>query len=265
SPGDRKLKVYSMADVLEGRIDLQVFHNQIVLVGLATSGTGGVRSPLDRDPPIPGVVFHAAIVDNLLNQRWLTPWPDWALPPLLLGLGLLATVCLRSRRLQTRIWVVLGLSAGWMGVVGIAFVGNLWLPLVSPLATLVLTLVVRQIQEQWEGQQLMNLFAMYVAPEMAHLIWQQRGEILHHGKMPAQELVATVMFIDIRGFTGIAESLTKQQLLDWLNRYFAALTACIMEHGGVVDKYIGDAVMAVFGVPFPRTSPEQIQQDAIAA
>jgi adenylate cyclase len=147
----------------------------------------------------------------------------------------------------------------------LAFASNLWLPIVAPIGTLMLTIVGRQVQERWEGQQLMNLFAMYVAPEMANLIWQQRGELLHHGRMPAQELVATVMFVDIRGFTGIAETLSKQELLDWLNRYFAVLTDCIMEHGGVVDKYIGDAVMAVFGVPFPRTTPEQIQRDAIAA
>ncbi|MGF1567163.1 MAG: CHASE2 domain-containing protein [Nodosilinea sp.] len=261
----RPLTIYSMIDVLEERVDPQVFKNQIVLVGLATAGTKGVRSPLNRDPPVAGVVFHAAIVDNLLNRRWLRPLPPKGLALLLLVIGLLTSLSFRNQRLQTRILFGLMLSGGWLLIVIVAFAHYLWLPLVAPMATLLLTLGGRHLQEQWEGQQLMNLFAMCVAPEMADLIWQQRGEILHHGRLPAQELIATVMFVDIRGFTGIAQTLSKQQLLDWLNRYFAVMTACIMEHGGVVDKYIGDAIMAVFGMPFPRTSPEQIQQDAIAA
>ncbi|MEO1067571.1 MAG: adenylate/guanylate cyclase domain-containing protein [Cyanobacteria bacterium J06638_6] len=262
-PGD--LSVYSMVDVMEGRVDLEVFQNQIVLVGLATSGTNDIRTPLNRDPPIAGAVFHAAVVDNLLNQHWLTPLPPWVLPPLLVAISLLAGARFPAKRLRTQALLLLLLSAGWLGMVILAFVGNLWLPMASPIGTLMLTVAARQAQNRWEGQQLMSLFAMYVAPEMASFLWQQRREILHHGKMPAQELVATVVFVDIRGFTGIAENLTKQELLDWLNRYFAVITDCIMEHGGVVDKYIGDAVMAVFGVPFPRTTPEQIQRDAIAA
>jgi class 3 adenylate cyclase len=71
--------------------------------------------------------------------------------------------------------------------------------------------------------------------------------------------------MDIRGFTSIAETLPSQLLLPWLNQYFETMTDCIMEHGGMVDKYIGDAIMAVFGAPVARTKPEEIQADAIAA
>jgi adenylate cyclase len=74
-----------------------------------------------------------------------------------------------------------------------------------------------------------------------------------------------VLFMDIRGFTSIAETLPSQQLLPWLNQYFETMTDCIMKHGGMVDKYIGDEIMAVFGAPLPRTRPEEIQADAIAA
>ncbi|MEO0458568.1 MAG: adenylate/guanylate cyclase domain-containing protein [Cyanobacteria bacterium P01_A01_bin.114] len=125
--------------------------------------------------------------------------------------------------------------------------------------------IARQLQTQHDKQQLMNLLAMSVAPETAQLIWQRKQEIFEQGELAAQELTATVLFMDIRGFTTIAEKLPSKALLGWLNEYFEAMTDCIMAHGGVVDKYIGDAIMAVFGAPFPRTRPEQIQQDAIAA
>ena len=70
---------------------------------------------------------------------------------------------------------------------------------------------------------------------------------------------------DIRGFTTISEQFKPAELLRWLNRYLDAMTDCIMAHGGVVDKYIGDAIMAVFGIPIPRNSPAEIRQDALNA
>ncbi|MEM6592729.1 MAG: adenylate/guanylate cyclase domain-containing protein, partial [Cyanobacteria bacterium P01_C01_bin.73] len=104
-----------------------------------------------------------------------------------------------------------------------------------------------------------------ISPEMANLMWQQKTDILDKGQIQPQELTATVLFTDIRGFTTITEGLPSQALLPWLNRYFEVMTDCIMAHGGIVDKYIGDAIMAVFGAPVPHTSNEEIQQDAIAA
>ena len=106
---------------------------------------------------------------------------------------------------------------------------------------------------------------MNVSAGTAALIWRHKGQILDRGELSAQKLTATVLVMDIRGFTGIAETLSGQQLLPWLNQYFETMPDCIMEHGGMVDKYIGDAIMAVFGAPIPRTGPDEIRADAIAA
>ncbi|NJP08360.1 MAG: adenylate/guanylate cyclase domain-containing protein [Leptolyngbyaceae cyanobacterium RU_5_1] len=139
------------------------------------------------------------------------------------------------------------------------------MPVAAPIGTMLLTAAGLQLREQHEKQLLMTLFAKHLDPEMAEMIWQHRGEIAQAGEIYPQELVATVLFMDIRGFTSIAEKLEPRELLNWLNRYLDLMTGCIMEHKGVVDKYIGDGIMAVFGVPFPSTTIERIQQDAINA
>ena len=74
-----------------------------------------------------------------------------------------------------------------------------------------------------------------------------------------------MLFSDIKGFTSVSERLDAAALVDWLNNYMERMAGLVMRHGGVVDKFIGDAVMAVFGVPFARTSAEDVARDAIAA
>jgi class 3 adenylate cyclase len=142
---------------------------------------------------------------------------------------------------------------------------NTYLPIISSISTIVISAMTIQWQEQKEKQQLMTLFANHVSQETASLIWQKRDEILQNGQLEAQEMVATVLFSDIRSFTSISEGMTPRELLDWLNKYLGAMAECVQQHHGVVDKYIGDAVMAVFGIPFAHHKPEEIKQDAINA
>ncbi|NER79774.1 MAG: adenylate/guanylate cyclase domain-containing protein [Leptolyngbya sp. SIO1D8] len=100
---------------------------------------------------------------------------------------------------------------------------------------------------------------------MADFIWQHKRELLIEGHIHAQKLTATLLFVDIRGFTTISETLPSEVLLPWLNRYFEVMTDCIMAHGGVVDKYIGDAIMAAFGIPVSQPGTTDVQQNAFAA
>ncbi|NJO09023.1 MAG: adenylate/guanylate cyclase domain-containing protein [Leptolyngbyaceae cyanobacterium SL_1_1] len=259
------LAVYSFQAVQSGQVPPAVFQNKLVLVGVTAAGLDPVRSPYHLNPPIAGVFFHAAVIDNLLNDRFLRrPSLAWV-GLLILGMGLLANSGLQPRGPYSRLWMTLGLSMLWLAIALAAFIGGWWLPLAAPVGCLWVTAAGLQIQEQKQRQQLMALFAMNVSPQMAHLIWQQKAAILKGKEIAAQELVATVLFVDIRGFTQIAEQMPSKALLIWLNRYFEVMTDCIIAHGGMVDKYIGDAIMAVFGAPFARTHSAQIGQDAIAA
>jgi adenylate cyclase len=81
----------------------------------------------------------------------------------------------------------------------------------------------------------------------------------------SQKLTDTVLFIDLAGFTTVSENMEPQQLIDWLNTYMDAMAQAVMDHGGVVDEFLGDGLKAVFGIPLPGTSEEEVARDARAA
>lgn len=259
----RTITTYSFADVLSGQVAPRVFSNKIVLVGPTATGLDPLYTPFHHSPPTAGVYLHAAVIDNLLQQRPLRR-SEGAI--VVLGLMAIALTMAWGCRQQTprrRLGVWLGAIASTWVATFLLFAGaNLWLPVAAPIGTLTLTWIGLQLWEQYERQWLFSLFSKYISPEMTSLIWQRRAELFQSGQVQAQEMVVTVLFLDIRGFTSIAENIAPRLLLDWLNAYLEMMTDCIMDRGGMVDKYIGDAVMAVFGVPFPRTQSVEIQRDA---
>ncbi len=259
------LQTYSYVDVLKGRIDNSRFQNKIVLIGATAPGIDTLRTPFQSRLPTGGVYLHAATIDNLLNKSFLKRPPKWQRTLLLVVLAIASAQLLQRQGVYRRLSVLLCFPVAWGSFAYGSFLLGWWLPVAAPLGTVALAGLVIQLHEQQEKQQLMDIFSMSVSPGTADLIWQHKDAILHRGELAAQTLTATVLFMDIRGFSGIAETLPSQQLLPWLNQYFETMTDCIMDHGGMVDKYIGDAIMAVFGAPLPRSSVAEIQADAIAA
>lgn len=120
-------------------------------------------------------------------------------------------------------------------------------------------------REKVERSLLMQLFSRHVSPDVAGAIWQQREQFMDGGRPRSQQLTATVLFSDLKGFTTVSEELAPRTLMDWLNEYMEAMAHIVIEHGGVINKYIGDSIMAIFGVPVPRTNDSEIDRDAINA
>jgi adenylate cyclase len=147
-----------------------------------------------------------------------------------------------------------------------AFAKGWWIPLVAPAvgyapaAVLVTSYV--SFQEKKQRRQLMQLFAKQVSPDIAQAIWEQREQFLAGHRPRSQKLTATVLFTDLVGFSSTSERMEPALLMDWLNEYMEAMATAIMSHHGVIEKYIGDAIMAVFGVPLARTTQEELQRDA---
>jgi adenylate cyclase len=108
----------------------------------------------------------------------------------------------------------------------------------------------------------MQLFSKQVSPDIAEAIWEQREELLAGQRPRSQKLIATVLFTDLEGFSTTSEKMEPALLMDWLNEYMEGMATAVMAHQGVIEKYIGDSIMAVFGVPLARATQDEIRIDA---
>ncbi|WP_228060982.1 MULTISPECIES: adenylate/guanylate cyclase domain-containing protein [unclassified Coleofasciculus] len=149
------------------------------------------------------------------------------------------------------------------------FLGGWWIPLVPPLLALggsgvAITAYIAYTESE-DKQAVMHLLGQHVSPKIAQAIWRDRNQLLKDGQLAGQKLIATVLFTDLKGFTTITEQTDPETLMVWLNDYMNLMAQSVLDQDGVLDKFIGDAVMAVFGIPIPSTTEAEIANDAIAA
>lgn len=273
-------QVYSANDVLDRRVPLDALADRLVLVGVTAESLGDrfytPYSDTDQGPQLTsGVEIHATIASQLLSAAidgWplLQVWPDswetlwimgWTAGGTLLGwtmrrpLLLLAMTALGLAAIMACAWQALQ----WM----------IWIPAVPPIAGLVGgsfgAALGLSAKERRDRQTIAELFERYVTPQVAQVIWQSRHQIVRRGEFIGQILPATVMFADLVGFTSIAESNSPEIVFPWLNEYMQAMTQSVLDRNGIVNKFIGDAIMALFGVPIPQSRDHQAEDDAIAA
>jgi class 3 adenylate cyclase len=111
----------------------------------------------------------------------------------------------------------------------------------------------------------MKLLGQNTSPQIAQALWQGRDRLLKSGKLPGIRLTATMLFADIKDFSTISEQMTPEALLEWLNKFLGVLTQEVIQRQGIVNKFTGDGVMAVFGVPTCRLEAREVTEDARAA
>jgi len=206
------------------------------------------RRDLSRDT-IPGVYLHATAVNNLLRGDALTPAgpaTEWAVAIGLTG-GAVAAVLLLPAWWAG--FAAVGGLAAWTGIASAAFARGLVLPLLDPAAGVVAAFIVafafRFTVADRDKRRLRQAFALYLpGPEVERLANSETPPALG-----GESRTLTVFFSDIEGFTGLSESMSPTELVAFLNRYLTLMTDTIEAHGGIVDKYIGDAVVGVFGAP----------------
>src|SRR5215469_3485426 len=105
----------------------------------------------------------------------------------------------------------------------------------------------------WRDQRVLRqMFARHVSVPVACELWRQRNAFLAGGRPRPQELVATVLFSDVAGFTTLCERMTPTPIIDWLDQYLDVMVKTIIAHDGVALRFVGDGILAVFGAPVPR-------------
>jgi adenylate cyclase len=240
----------SFADAALKKFPSGTFKDKIVLIGASATGIGDLRATPYGSLNFPGVEIHANLIDNILNQQFIVQRGPQFLTDvafiLLFGIPLgfwLAVV-------QPR-WMILGLALvfPFAGIVYWAFLHGWWLNFIVPaLFTLVpnvsLVALYRVLIEEQEKRKVRGAFQQYVSPEVI------RRLLSDPERVKPRKTEVSVLFSDIRGFTTISEALDAQTLADLLNGYLTEMTKIIFRHQGTLDKYIGDAVMAIWGAPF---------------
>ena len=253
----------SMWDVTSGATAPGTFRDKIVLIGATALGIGDIRNtPFQkRDSGYMGIEVHANILDNLLHsddpsRTFLVRGFREELIDigfiLFFGLALGAWFS-RSRPLASTISLILALAAfSWFSYFTFSHWG-LWTGFVVPAGTLVVNYAAitsyRVIIEERNKRRIRKTFSQYLSPGVIALIENDPQRYIRPGG-EGKEL--TVMFTDVRGFTSISEGLTPDELVRLLNEYFNAMTNVLFSKLGTLDKYIGDAIMAFWGSPYPQ-------------
>jgi len=242
---------YSFVDVLNGSIPAAAFKDKIVLIGATAIGIYDMRvTPYSE--AFPGIEINANIIDNILRNDSISR-PDWVwaidgLAIIVLGLVLSLVLTRFSPLMATMIAV--GMLFGYASLNELIFVKwQIWLSTVYPGTTMILVfagvITFRIVTEERKKKEIKEAFTHYVSPALVHDLLKDPSKLVLGG----EERRLTVLFSDIRGFTTISEGLAPQVLVKLMNDYLTPMTDIVLKHGGTVDKYMGDAIMAFWGAP----------------
>ncbi|MCD4814396.1 adenylate/guanylate cyclase domain-containing protein [bacterium] len=249
-------------DIFQGLMDAGVFKDKIILIGpLFTEAQDDHATPFfhyveENQKGVisstPGVEIHANALNTIMEEDYFSVIPGWAATILYYLMALvLSLICVRMKPIKG--FVVLlgavfmyGMAASWV-FTQFRFIVPMLIPMfMVNVGTYFGALVYLLVVEERQSRFIKGMFSRYVSPKVVdQLVRDPNAEL----KLGGTRQLVTVLFADVRGFTTMSEQLSAEEVVELLNEYFQTWTDIIFKHDGTVDKFIGDAVMAIFGAP----------------
>ena len=255
-------KKYSAIDVIDsfeniknGKapvIDPAEFDNKIVFVGGNAKATAMGLLDVFKTPVSashPGVDINATNLNNMLDNQFITETTIVQDLLIIIFMTIVTFVIILNFKFFASLMILILLAIAYLGFVIVCFKHNISpniaTPLVVELFTMIFGYSYRFILEGKNKEKIKQAMGKYLSQDIMQNVVQNIDDI----KLGGKKAVVTVLFADIRGFTRISEELSAEEVSVILNEYFTAIEPVISKYNGVINKFIGDAVMAIFGEP----------------
>ncbi|MCL2565540.1 MAG: adenylate/guanylate cyclase domain-containing protein [Defluviitaleaceae bacterium] len=250
--GPQSFNAVSLWGVINEHYPSAMFRDAIVLIGPYAQGIGegGFTTPIERGIATHGVEIYANIIQNFLEGVFIVDAPWWLNLAVLALSGLVIILIFQYLKPQTALIATILLVAALLAGARVAYdnfhtiirVGDTILFLgICYLSNLILSILAAQN----DRQQIKDIFGRFVAPEVVNEIISGGVDIQLGGVV--KEI--TALFVDIRGFTAFSEANPPEKVVSMVNRYLELTSTAIQENNGTIDKFIGDATMALFNAP----------------
>lgn len=252
APGKAFATIHA-ADVIEGNIDAEALKDKTVFIGSTARDLHDEQNvATSAGNPMSGVEIHASIYDTLVQRAFLSEISVIWHVLLFLLIGIVLGILVPRVRARTSLFVTIAIFLIWLVVAFILFdqgwiLDIIWIGLLLVFTYLGL-LLERWITTEQERRKTRDAFSRYVSANVVESIMDNIEDL----KLGGARRNMTVLFSDLRGFTTLSEGLKPEELVLILNRYLHEMTDIVFEEGGVLDKYIGDAVMAFWNAPFDQ-------------
>ena len=224
------------------------FKDKIVLITAFAAGLSDFRAT-PFSPVTPGVEIHANIIDNILSKRFLRSIEGWNEKIYIFLLAIVVGIITSSSRSYIGFAITIALSGSVIGLHWKLFGHGLALPIVNTSVAMVCTylgvLLLQYISEEREKRRIRSAFGHYLAPQVLEDVLRSPDSL----KLGGERRYMTVLFSDIEGFTSLSEQMAPEEISVILNEYLGQMMHCIKRTGGILDKFIGDAVMAEWNAP----------------